>query len=106
MLFGGHGGVSGGLSAVGWGRTAGWSGELCSDLGSDPGLVELLFVDQELLLLLSRLLLVEALPLPLVEAAGEGAGAAAHVAEEGEVAEKLREGSGTISKEKIGRRHD
>lgn len=63
-------------------------------------------MEEELLLLLHRLLLVEALPLPLVQAAGEGARAAAHVAEEGEVAEKLRGGSGTVSKEQTRRRHD
>lgn len=105
MVFGGHGSVSGGLWSVGWKWTAGWAGELGSDLGSDPGLVELLLVKEELLLLLHRLLLVEALPLPLVQAPGEGARAAAHVAEEGEVAEKPREVSGTVSKEQTKRRH-
>lgn len=106
VVFGGHGSVSGGLWSVGWKWTARWAGELGSDLGSDPGLVELLLVEEELLLLLHRLLLVEALPLPLVQAAGEGARAAAHVAEKGEVAEKLREGSGTVAKEQTRIRHD
>ena len=55
------------------------------------------------LLFLSSSFLVHALPLPLVYAAREGPRPAAHVSSEDEIAEELRESSGTFKKDR--RRH-
>lgn len=96
--------VSGAHRAVTSGRVSGWirvgfSGEIDTDLGADSGLVDLLFLLEKAILFLSGSLLVHALPLPLVYAAGEGAWPAAHGAREDESAEELREGSMTLQKD-------
>lgn len=80
MIIGGHGAEIG----VGLWAIIGVSGEIGSDLGSDPGLVELFLLIEKLLLFVFGFLLVESLPLPFVEAAGEGTRTAAHGTEEGE----------------------
>lgn len=59
-------------------------------MGSDTGLVELFLLSEESFLFLFGFVLLEAFPLPFVEAAGKGTGAAAHGAEEGEGVEKVR----------------
>lgn len=72
MILGGPGGV---------GRVSGPRvsfRELGPDLGPNAGLVELFLVLEKTLFFFFGFLLVEALPLPLVEAAGESAGTATH----------------------------
>ena len=78
--------VVGGHRAVGCGGGGGrvFGCELGADVGANASLIELFLLFEESLLFVSGALLVHALPLPLVDAAGEGAGAAAHVAGEGE----------------------
>lgn len=78
---------------VGWVRVYRWvglAGEFGPDLGADSGMEELLFLLEESLLFLFGPFLMHALPLPLVDAAGEGPGAAAHGPGEDESAEELR----------------
>lgn len=96
MVIGAHGAVVRvGLSVTWWLLRS----EFGADLGPDPGLVELLLLIEESFLFLFGFLLVHALPLPFVEAAGEGAGAAAHGAEEGEGVEEGWGGGGVWSTE-------
>jgi len=80
MVIGAHWAVIRvGLSVTWWLRS-----EFGSDLGPDSGLVKLFLLFEESFLFLFGFFLVHAFPLPFVEAAGEGTGAAAHVAEEDE----------------------
>ena len=97
MIGGAHRAVTGGRLS-GWIRV-GFPSDLDTDLGADSGLVDLLFLLKKALLFLSGPLLVHALPLPLVYAAGEGAWPAAHGTREDESA-KLREGSMTLQQDR------
>lgn len=83
-------------------RLGGASDELSADLGAKTSLVELLLLVEETLLLIPGLLLVEAFPLPLVEAAGEGARSAAHGADGYAGGEETVEDSRSFSKESGG----
>lgn len=70
--LGRHGGV-------GWALELGWEARNVSpDLGAETGLVELLLLVEKAFFLVTGFLLVEALPLPLVEPAREGSWAATH----------------------------
>lgn len=81
VAVGVHGAVVVGvLSRVGFGD------ELGPDLGAEAGLVELLLLVEEASLFVLGALLVHALPFPLGDATGEGAGPAAHVLGEEEAA--------------------
>lgn len=70
------------------------------NLGAETSLVELLLLVNKALLLIASLLLVKALPLPLVETTREGPRAAAHEAGPEERGRRAAwEGSGCISKD-------
>lgn len=71
----GEGAVGGG----GGGLVVG--GEGGADVGANASLVELLLLFDESVLFVSGELLVHALPLPLVHAAGKGSGTATHASE-------------------------
>lgn len=79
----------------GVGKGVWFSGDFGADLGADTGLVELLLLVKEGSFFVPGALLVHALPLPLVQAAGEGARTASHGAGRHEGGEKLRELFGT-----------
>ena len=76
MVIGAHRAVAGFRAFVG--KWVGFSGEFGSDLGADSSLVELLFLFKETFFFLLRSLLVHSLPLPLVDASGEGSRTSAH----------------------------
>lgn len=98
MVAGAHRAVTGGRVS---GRIrVGFPSEFDTDFGADSSLVDLFFLLEKPILFLSGSLLVHALPLPLVYAAGEGAWPPAHGAREDESAEELREGSMTLQKDR------